>query len=204
MSWREVGEGRQFRRPEMHAYRLALQVTPPWEPRAVLAGPFDPKVARGAWYFGRRARQARHGKGQNARLATHALSLINSVPVPLRHLRGILQTVRLTALGSTASPEGQQAWQQAFAANAQGWHTADLLCSPALPLAAKLAVQAVQRIQALRTRAYSNGGWWPAPSSITLAYRVDAAGRASLQASMLFAPHYMANGRTTLSLPPWV
>jgi hypothetical protein len=182
----------------MRAYRQALGITPPWEGRAVLAGLFDPRVKHTYWYGSRKLRHKRRGEVNTNPTPVHAHTLINSVPVPLKHLRQILQTLRPTALESTASPGGQLAWLQAFAADATGWHAVDLLASPVQPLAIKFQTLAIQRLQTLRTRVYSNGGWWPAPSSITLAYH---AGQASMQATMAFAAHYMEKGRTTITLP---
>jgi hypothetical protein len=198
VSWEEDRDYGLFREAEMQAYRLALKVTPPWDHRAVLVGPFDPCVEHVHWYGSRKERHWRRPEVKVYPALVHVHTLINSVPVPVRQLRSLLQTLRLTALDSTASPVGQLAWQQAFAADAAGWHAVDLLANSALPLAIKLHAQATQRIQALRTRAYSNGGWWPAPQSITLAYHPD---HFELRASMAFVAHYMEKSRTTLTLP---
>jgi hypothetical protein len=197
VSWEELRDYKLSLGVGMRAYRQALGITPPWEGRAVLVGPFDPRVKHTYWYGSRKLRHRRRGEVNTNPTPVHAHTLINSVPVPVKHLRQILQTLRQTALESTTGPEGQLAWQQAFAADASGWHEVDLLANPDLPLATKLCAQATLRIQALRTLAYSNGGWWPAPQSITLAYH---AGQASVQATMAFAAHYMDKGRTTLTL----
>jgi hypothetical protein len=203
MSWTEYVEKlRQYEREraqEMAAYRQALQVTPPWETRCVLVGPFDPRVEHTQWYgAGRNVRHRRRAEVNTNPTPDHVHTLINSVPVPLRHMRHLLQTLRLAATQSTASPQGQLTWQQAFTANAEGWHTVDLLANSAHSIATTLQTLATQRIQALRTRAYSNGGWWPAPSSIRLAYHP---GPARMQATMTFAAHYMDKDRTILMLP---
>jgi hypothetical protein len=187
----------------MVGYRQALQVTPPWETRCVLVGPFDPRVKHNRWYgSGRNVRHRRRGEVNTSPTRDHVHTLINSVPVPLRHIRHLLQTLRLAAMQSTTSHEGQLAWQQAFAVDAAGWHSVDLLANSAHPLATKLHTWTTQRIQALRTRAYSNGGWWPAPQSITLAYHPEPVPvPARIQASITFAAHYMDKGRTSLVLP---